>query len=642
MSGINKSFQLMVALIVLIAFQIENVHGQNFAAPNGPAVYAADGNCADPTNPCFLESAVQDATDGGASGNTVFMRLPNVGATAVFEENLIGAARVDMNATFNTYLDDGGPTTGVDGTVIILGDVIIGVADILTLSGNLELYVMGLLQLRDNAQVDGEGELVFGGSSRVQLGDPTAGAPGATPKIGTMRNVRVADGSSLSVTDQGISDEFRSELFITNRLVVDGFLDMYDNFLWYVDGTAGNALVHISETGMVFGDSRFFIAVDFAATGGPPNTREGAFQITGGGYLDIDFDKITDAGVMITLPEIGGGGTSFNRAGTLFIPNATIHHGSFRNEFAASTEFDFLEKITGNLEVEGPGGEVFPGDGVCDTGDESGVYFFEPVTIEGDVILTDTDDPVTAPCVEGIWFLADNATPETPPGSIQQINSTFKGTLTSEGTSGLLLDTNNGASHNLAVEGNLAFDESPIFTLVSPFDAADPCTNGNKVTFSGGFSPQTLFYNSLLEIESIQINKSAAGDDVVIDPSSAEFLVGTSFEIILGNFVENGLLALGSAAPITLTDDDADGIVNDCDNCASVANPDQVDGDGDGVGDDCDNCPGNPNPGQEDANGNGIGDACDIPAGFCPGPGVTALPITLFGIGWLRRSRRRG
>ncbi|MCG8406779.1 MAG: thrombospondin type 3 repeat-containing protein [Phycisphaerales bacterium] len=638
----KKSSLYASALMVLTTLPVAKTQGQNFAAPDGPTVYLADGDCSDPTAPCFLGSAVQDATDGGASGNTVFIRLPNVGASSVFEEDLIGAARIDMNTTFDTYLDNGGPTLGVDGTVIILGEIIIGATDILTLLGNLELYVMGMLQMRDLAEVDGDGELVFGGSSRIQLGDPSAGAPGASPQAATLRNVRIADGSSLSVTDQSLSDSVRSDLFVTNRLVVDGFFDLYDNFLWYVDGTAGDALVHISEPAMVFGDSRFLIAVDPAALGGPPNTRDGAFQITGGGYLDIDFDKITDAGVMISLPEIGGGGTSFNRAGALYIPEATIHHGTFRNEFNASTEFDFLETITGNLEALGPGSEVFPGDGECDTGDESGVYFFEPVTVEGNVILTNTDDPVTAPCAEGVWFLADSATPETPPGAVQQINSTFKGTFTSDGTSGVLLDTSNGASHNLAVEGNFAFDEAPIFTLVSPFDAANPCVNGNKVIFSSGLSPQTLFYNTPLEIESIQINKSDAGDDVVIAPSSGQFLVGTSFEIVRGNFVENGLLAAASATPTMPTDDDSDGIVNDCDNCPSIANSDQVDVDGDGIGDDCDNCPGNPNPGQEDANGNGLGDACDLtaPIGLCPGPTMMTMSMTLLGIGWMRRRRR--
>ncbi len=96
-------------------------------------------------------------------------------------------------------------------------------------------------------------------------------------------------------------------------------------------------------------------------------------------------------------------------------------------------------------------------------------------------------------------------------------------------------------------------------------------------------------------------------------------------------------------------DSDGDGLSNDCDNCPTTSNPDQVDTDGDGLGNACDpdddndgicdtggpvpagtpgaaagcvaganpfsigkdNCPTVPNPGQQDVNGNGIGDACE-------------------------------
>jgi len=58
-------------------------------------------------------------------------------------------------------------------------------------------------------------------------------------------------------------------------------------------------------------------------------------------------------------------------------------------------------------------------------------------------------------------------------------------------------------------------------------------------------------------------------------------------------------------------DDDGDGIGNACDNCLNLPNADQADNDGDGVGNACDNCPNHPNASQTDSDGDGKGDACD-------------------------------
>jgi len=58
-------------------------------------------------------------------------------------------------------------------------------------------------------------------------------------------------------------------------------------------------------------------------------------------------------------------------------------------------------------------------------------------------------------------------------------------------------------------------------------------------------------------------------------------------------------------------DSDSDGILDICDNCPSVPNPNQKDSDRDNVGDACDNCPYNSNPDQSDGDTDGIGDACD-------------------------------
>ena len=74
------------------------------------------------------------------------------------------------------------------------------------------------------------------------------------------------------------------------------------------------------------------------------------------------------------------------------------------------------------------------------------------------------------------------------------------------------------------------------------------------------------------------------------------------------------------------TDDDDDGILDDADNCPTVANPDQTDTDGDGQGNACDpdddndgvldgadNCRYVANPDQADDDNNGRGDVCPLP-----------------------------
>ncbi len=106
------------------------------------------------------------------------------------------------------------------------------------------------------------------------------------------------------------------------------------------------------------------------------------------------------------------------------------------------------------------------------------------------------------------------------------------------------------------------------------------------------------------------------------------------------------------------TDGDADGITDDCDNCAAVENSDQTDADGDEIGDACDNCPDDANPDQLDSDRNDVGDACepgarpgDLP-GFlsdifsrCGAGSAAMLPLLLLGLGLMKfrsgRVRRR-
>jgi hypothetical protein len=59
------------------------------------------------------------------------------------------------------------------------------------------------------------------------------------------------------------------------------------------------------------------------------------------------------------------------------------------------------------------------------------------------------------------------------------------------------------------------------------------------------------------------------------------------------------------------SDLDEDAVGDSCDNCIIAANPAQADLDGDDLGDVCDNCPGDPNLDQSDLDDDGVGDACD-------------------------------
>jgi hypothetical protein len=548
-------------MLMLVGLTAGSAWAQNFAAPVAVVAYVADGDCGVATAPCSLRDAVIDATDGGASGTTVYSRLVQTNSTVTFEEDLVDGARIDMSITFDTYIGSGISVPSPTGIIQIDGTIIIGGSDVVTLPENVELRLIGQsaqLQLRQNAEIDGDGTLVFsanGGAHKIQLGDPSVGCPGATDKTAFLSNVVIDKiGGTVTVTDQCSTDINHAELFITNSLdVANGILDMTDNDLTIVSDDTGSAFVNIGGGAAINGDATFFISVAPAALGGFPNTLAGAFEITGAGNLNMAFDKNTDAGVIIELNQIGTGGNSYNRAGALFVTDAVTFIGNFRNEFAARTEFWELTSISSNLEVEGPGGEVFPADGTCFDRNESGVYFFTPVNVGGDVITTETDDPVTPDCVEGVWFEGDASPGTASKAADHQDESIFSGDWSSDGVVGIRLRALD-FFHNLGLEGDLNFDESPIFVLESPADAypiGDLCSaynnesDGNKVLFLGG-SDQNLLYNTLLDIQSVQVKKNSTGDDVEIDELSAAFLIDTSLEIMNGNFITNGLLDANS------------------------------------------------------------------------------------------------
>jgi hypothetical protein len=70
-------------------------------------------------------------------------------------------------------------------------------------------------------------------------------------------------------------------------------------------------------------------------------------------------------------------------------------------------------------------------------------------------------------------------------------------------------------------------------------------------------------------------------------------------------------------------DSDADGVLDNVDNCPDVANTPQLDQDSDLFGDKCDNCTLEPNTGQIDSDADGYGNKCD--ADFT-NDGIVGLP----------------
>ncbi|MCH8148326.1 MAG: hypothetical protein IH987_10085 [Planctomycetes bacterium] len=105
---------------------------------------------------------------------------------------------------------------------------------------------------------------------------------------------------------------------------------------------------------------------------------------------------------------------------------------------------------------------------------------------------------------------------------------------------------------------------------------------------------------------------------------------------------ENGvILPLPDLVPLSInlgdfrTDSDDDGVPDCVDNCPAVANADQADSDGDGVGDACDDATTPGPPADQTTTG-----ACGCGSGI---DGIMVLPMTLLGMGWMRRrtSRRR-
>ncbi len=82
-------------------------------------------------------------------------------------------------------------------------------------------------------------------------------------------------------------------------------------------------------------------------------------------------------------------------------------------------------------------------------------------------------------------------------------------------------------------------------------------------------------------------------------------------------------------------DADGDGICANFDNCPQIANSSQADVDGDNVGDLCDNCPDRTNPDQADSDDDGIGDACEYVCGDADGNGAVSIADAVYLINYI-------
>ena len=108
------------------------------------------------------------------------------------------------------------------------------------------------------------------------------------------------------------------------------------------------------------------------------------------------------------------------------------------------------------------------------------------------------------------------------------------------------------------------------------------------------------------------------------DPLEQTPLFGGDVPVVPSDLQDDDDTTEPDPGPAIDGDTDADGVLDDVDNCPEVHNPDQEDTNGKGRGDACDpdddndtvpdaddNCPKDINPDQEDTNGKGRGDACD-------------------------------
>ncbi|MDP7312822.1 MAG: hypothetical protein QF831_05240, partial [Candidatus Thalassarchaeaceae archaeon] len=121
-------------------------------------------------------------------------------------------------------------------------------------------------------------------------------------------------------------------------------------------------------------------------------------------------------------------------------------------------------------------------------------------------------------------------------------------------------------------------------------------------TDNGGISSTPGDYDGITKFSIRGLEISAK-----IDPDNPDaFVTGLSFAQN-PNEVSEVILSM---TPITVSDEDDDGIIDEDDNCVNNANTDQADSDGDGVGDVCEESEVS-GDGDGDGDGDGVGDDSD-------------------------------
>ncbi|HWB75866.1 MAG TPA: hypothetical protein VG755_12950 [Nannocystaceae bacterium] len=171
----------------------------------------------------------------------------------------------------------------------------------------------------------------------------------------------------------------------------------------------------------------------------------------------------------------------------------------------------------------------------------------------------------------------------------------------------------------------------------------DPGAAGGAMTILGGDTPANAYLLAVSAVLAQVGVDDAGGLDGPVDAALQEFL-----NVLASDLADDGafeparrakiddaelsldpdammvalaqrLVNTGSDAVVpdvnAVLDADADGLVNELDNCRKAANPGQQDTDGDTVGDACDVCPDIVDLDQADADGDGKGDVCDSDCG---------------------------